>query len=110
MAQVVHLDPTTGKQGPGTGVAICTQVDADGSLFDCQGADVFPGGEHAKRRFTIGKTWTSRSSAAAAAMMAHRARSTAPGPTRNSPYARATSSRLERMIARRGINSRGRRY
>jgi streptogramin lyase len=57
VAQVVHLDPTTGKQ-IGTGVAICTQVTADGSLFDCQGSDVLPGGELREAgRFTIGKTW-----------------------------------------------------
>jgi len=42
----------------GTGVAICTQVNADGSLFDCQGSDVLPGGELREAgRFTIGKTW-----------------------------------------------------
>jgi hypothetical protein len=57
VAQVVHLDPTTGKQ-IGTGVAICTQVDADGTLFDCQGSDVLPGGELREAgKFTIGKTW-----------------------------------------------------
>jgi hypothetical protein len=57
VAQVVHLDPATGKQ-IGTGVAICTQVTADGSLFDCQGSDVLPGGELREAgRFTIGKTW-----------------------------------------------------
>ena len=57
VAQVVHLDPTTGKQ-IGTGVAICTQVTADGSLFDCQGSDVLPGGELREAgRFTIGTTW-----------------------------------------------------
>jgi hypothetical protein len=57
VAQVIHLDPKTGKQ-IGTGVAICTQVDADGSLFDCQGSDVFPGGELREAgKFTIGKTW-----------------------------------------------------
>ena len=57
VAQVVHLDPTTGKQ-VGTGVAICTQVTADGSLFDCQGSDVLPGGELREAgRFTTGATW-----------------------------------------------------
>jgi hypothetical protein len=57
VAQVVHLDPTTSKQ-VGTGVAICTQVTADGSLFDCQGSDVLPGGELREAgRFTIGETW-----------------------------------------------------
>jgi hypothetical protein len=57
VAQVVHLDPTTGRQ-IGTGVAICTQITADGSLFDCQGSDVLPGGELREAgRFTPGKTW-----------------------------------------------------
>jgi hypothetical protein len=57
VAQVVHVEPKSGKQ-IGTGVAICTQVTADGSLFDCQGSDVFPGGElRESGRFTSGKTW-----------------------------------------------------
>jgi hypothetical protein len=57
VAQVIHLDPTTGKQ-IGTGVAICTQITGDGSLFDCQGSDVLPGGELREAgRFTIGQTW-----------------------------------------------------
>ena len=57
VAQVIHVDPKTGKQ-VGKGVAICTQVTANGSLFDCQGSDVFAGGELREAgRFAIGKTW-----------------------------------------------------
>lgn len=57
VAQVVHTDPKTGKR-IGTGVAICTQINAAGSLFDCQGSDVLPGGELREAgRFTFGKTW-----------------------------------------------------
>ena len=44
VARVIHVDPSTGKH-VGTGVAICTQVNAAGTLFDCQGSDVLPGGE-----------------------------------------------------------------
>ena len=44
VAQVIHVDPSTGTR-IGTGVAICTQVNAAGTLFDCQGSDVFSGGE-----------------------------------------------------------------
>ena len=44
VAQVIHVDPTTRKR-IGTGVAICTQVNAAGTLFDCEGSDVLPGGE-----------------------------------------------------------------
>jgi hypothetical protein len=56
--QVIHVDPATGKQ-VGTGVAICTQVTSNGSLYDCQGSDVLPGGElrESGRFFTLGKTW-----------------------------------------------------
>ena len=57
VAQVVHLDPATGKQ-IGTGVAICTQITASGSLYDCQGSDVLPGGELREGgRFSLGRTW-----------------------------------------------------
>src|SRR3954447_22952874 len=57
VAQVVHIDPKTGKR-VGTGVGICTQVTAAGTLFDCQGSDVFAAGELREGgRFTLGKTW-----------------------------------------------------
>ena len=57
VAQVVHLDPKTGKR-LGTGTAICTQINPAGTLLDCQGSDVFPGGEIREAgRFTFGKTW-----------------------------------------------------
>jgi hypothetical protein len=55
VAQVVHLSPKTGK-AIGGGTAICTQVNASGSLFDCQGEDHFAGGEIREAgRFTISK-------------------------------------------------------
>ena len=55
--QVVHVDPSTGKK-VGTGVAICTQVTPNGSLYDCQADDVLPGGELREAgSFTVGKTW-----------------------------------------------------
>jgi hypothetical protein len=55
VAQVVHLSPKTGKV-IGGGSAICTQINAGGSLFDCQGQDHFAGGELREAgRFTISK-------------------------------------------------------
>jgi hypothetical protein len=55
--EVVHVDPATGKK-VGTGIAICTQVTANGRLYDCQASDVLPGGElRESGRFTLGKTW-----------------------------------------------------
>jgi hypothetical protein len=55
IAQVVHLSPRTGKP-IGGGSAICTQVNAGGSPFDCQGQDHFAGGEIREAgRFTISK-------------------------------------------------------
>ena len=57
VAQVVHVDPATGRK-VGTGIAICTQITRTGSLYDCQGSDVLPGGElRESGRFTLGKTW-----------------------------------------------------
>ncbi len=57
VAQVVHVDPKSGKR-LGTGTAICTQVDKVGALLDCQGSDVFAGGEIREAgRFVPGKTW-----------------------------------------------------
>jgi hypothetical protein len=34
-----------GKTKIGDGYAVCTQITADQSLFDCQGSDLLPGGE-----------------------------------------------------------------
>ena len=55
VVRVVHVNPRTGKQ-IGTGTAICTQVNTAGTLLDCQGSDVFPGGEIREAgRFTLAK-------------------------------------------------------
>jgi len=55
IAAVVHLSPTT-KKPIGGGTAICTQINAAGTLFDCQGEDHFAGGEIREAgRFTISK-------------------------------------------------------
>jgi hypothetical protein len=56
--RAVHLDPTTRKV-IGGGTAICTQLDAKGLLFDCQGEDHFAGGDlRESARFPIGKGFT----------------------------------------------------
>ena len=55
IAQVVHLSPKSGKP-IGGGTAICTQIDAAGSLYDCQGEDHFAGGDIREAgRFRIAK-------------------------------------------------------
>src|SRR5450432_1138030 len=57
VVQVVHVNPTTGKQ-IGTGTAICTQINAAGTHLDCQGSDIFAGGEIREAgRFGLGKKW-----------------------------------------------------
>ena len=57
VAQVVHLSPKNGKV-IGGGTAICTQINASGSLFDCVGEDHFAGGEIREAgRFTISKSF-----------------------------------------------------
>lgn len=48
-----------GKTKVGDGYAVCTQVTADQSLYDCQGSDSLPGGEIREAgRFTDPATFT----------------------------------------------------
>ena len=57
IARVVHIDPQSGRQ-VGTGVAICTQIAAAATVFDCRGSDSLPGGELREAgKFTLAKTW-----------------------------------------------------
>ena len=48
-----------GKTKVGDGYAVCTQVTADQSIYDCQGSDSLPGGEIREAgRFTDPNTFT----------------------------------------------------
>jgi hypothetical protein len=48
-----------GKTKVGDGYAVCTQVTADQSIYDCQGSDLLPGGELREAgRFTDPNTFT----------------------------------------------------
>jgi hypothetical protein len=54
---VVHVSPKTGKV-MGGGTAICTQINATGTRFDCQGEDHFAGGQIREAgRFTFARTF-----------------------------------------------------
>jgi len=55
IAEVVHVSPKTGKR-IGAGTAVCTQINAAGTHFDCQGEDHFAAGELREAgSFTVSK-------------------------------------------------------
>ena len=55
--RAVHHDPSTARV-VGGGTAICTQIDAQGTLFDCIGEDHFAGGDIREAfRFGLSKSF-----------------------------------------------------